>query len=1011
MSLSRTLLLTVFLALAALAAGSALGAEEGTDAQTKRPLSHDDYDAWKRITGDSLSRDGQWVLYSEMPGEGDAELVVKDLESDTEYRHGIGYHARNDFGRSANPEAAFSADSKFVAFLIQPSMEEHKKAKKEKAKDDDKPTATLGLLRLSDGQVETVEKVKSFKMPEEAGGWVAYLMEKEKKKKDEDKDKDKEAEGEEKPEAESKAEPEEKKPEGEKQSEEETKAEEEGEEKKDHAAQRRKKKKEGTRLALRRLEDGSETTFEWATQYRFTDNGQWLMWTTASKKDYENDGLYAIRPGSDEPLALLTGEGNYKRWTMDEEQTRLAFVSDRDTNHWEEPVFKLYGWDLESSEAQLWVAHDTTPGFPEGMAVSDKEGLSFSRDGKLLLVGVAKADLDQEEEAEMEEEASGEEEGEPAEGDEDEEAEDEEEEAKFDLWHWNDPYPQPQQKRLASQYRNETWESVYDIESGSFLKIADEELADVEFADFGHRLFGSSNLPYRQLMAYEGFFRDLYVVDPRSGERSKVAEKVSSMGGLSPHGKYVAWYDDGDYFVRDLASGETRNLTADLGVAFHRLDWDRPNPPGPYGAAGWTDDDHSLLVYDQYDIWELMPDGSGARRITEGVGREKKIAFRYRRLDDDLDTIPLDQPLLLEGTNQDTISSGYFRDSVRGDSPPQELTFGEYNYSLPEKAEESDRLLFTRTSFDEYPDLWTATLDFDAPPRRITDLGSQMDAFKWGSAELRDFYSSDGQPLKGILIKPEDFDPAQEYPLMVYIYETLHPRLHSFRHPGPGTSINPSYYVSNGYVLWMPDIEYGTGYPGKDALKCVLPGIHMLLGEGWVDRDAIGIQGHSWGGYQIAYMITQTDIFAAAEAGAPVSNMTSAYGGIRWGSGMVRQFQYERTQSRLGDTLWDVPMRYINNSPLFFADRIDTPLLILHNDDDGAVPWYQGIELIMAMRRLGKEAYMFNYNKEDHGLRKRVNQEHWTRRMAEFFDHHLKGAPMPEWMEKGLPAWEKDEDK
>jgi len=259
------------------------------------------------------------------------------------------------------------------------------------------------------------------------------------------------------------------------------------------------------------------------------------------------------------------------------------------------------------------------------------------------------------------------------------------------------------------------------------------------------------------------------------------------------------------------------------------------------------------------------------------------------------------------------------------------------------------------------------------------------------------------------LIKPDNFSSEKKYPLMVYIYETLHQGLHRFQDPSPGTTINNPYYVSNGYILWMPDIEYGTGYPGRDALKCVLPGIHMLIREGYIDPKAIGIAGHSWGGYQIAYMVTQTDIFAAAESGAPVSNMVSAYNGIRWGSGMVRQFQYERTQSRLGASLWEVPLRYIENSPIFWADKVQTPILILHNDEDGAVPWYQGIEYIMALRRLKKEAYMFNYIGEGHGIskRKRVNQKDWTQRMAEFFDYHLKGKPAPNWMKEGILAWEK----
>ena len=323
----------------------------------------------------------------------------------------------------------------------------------------------------------------------------------------------------------------------------------------------------------------------------------------------------------------------------------------------------------------------------------------------------------------------------------------------------------------------------------------------------------------------------------------------------------------------------------------------------------------------------------------------------------------------------------------------------------PTKARAADMVMYTQSTFAEYPDIWVSGMDFMG--KKISNLGAQTDDFLWGEAELRNFRSSDGVPLKGILIKPENFDPDRKYPLMVYIYETLHQGLHSFRHPAPGTSVNASYYVSNDYVMWMPDIEYGTGYPGKDALKCVLPGINMLVTEGFIDEDRIGIQGHSWGGYQISYMVTQTNIFAAAEAGAPVSNMTSAYGGIRWASGMVRQFQYEQTQSRLGDSLWEVPLRYVENSPIFWADKIETPLLILHNDEDGAVPWYQGIEFIMALRRLEKPSWMFNYNGEAHGLRQRVNQKDFTVRMQEFFDYYLKDQTPPLWMVEGIKAWEK----
>jgi dipeptidyl aminopeptidase/acylaminoacyl peptidase len=191
----------------------------------------------------------------------------------------------------------------------------------------------------------------------------------------------------------------------------------------------------------------------------------------------------------------------------------------------------------------------------------------------------------------------------------------------------------------------------------------------------------------------------------------------------------------------------------------------------------------------------------------------------------------------------------------------------------------------------------------------------------------------------------------------------------------------------------------------------VLPAISAVVDKGCVDEAAIGIQGHSWGGYQIAYMVTQTTRFKAAAAGAPVSDMVSAYGGIRWGSGLPRQFQYELTQSRIGGTLWEHPMRFIENSPVFMADRVRTPLLMLHNDQDDAVPWYQGIEYFLALRRLGRECYLLNYNGEPHGLRKKAAQRDYTVRMFQFFEHHLKGAPAPEWMTKGVPFTERDREK
>jgi dipeptidyl aminopeptidase/acylaminoacyl peptidase len=262
-----------------------------------------------------------------------------------------------------------------------------------------------------------------------------------------------------------------------------------------------------------------------------------------------------------------------------------------------------------------------------------------------------------------------------------------------------------------------------------------------------------------------------------------------------------------------------------------------------------------------------------------------------------------------------------------------------------------------------------------------------------------------------VLYKPDNFDPAKKYPMIVYIYERLSQNLNRFVDPRPMHTINFSYYVSNGYLVFTPDIVYNIGYPGQSALKCVLAGVDAIVAKGFVDEKNIGIEGHSWGGYQIAYMVTQTTRFKAVEAGAPVADMISAYDGIRWGPGIPRQFQYEKTQSRIGGSLWQYPMRFVENSPIFWADKIQTPMLLLHNDSDDAVPWYQGIEFYLGLRRLGKEVYMFSYNGEPHGIRRRPNQKDFATRMQQFFDYELKGAAKPDWMEKGIPYLERSTSK
>ena len=427
--------------------------------------------------------------------------------------------------------------------------------------------------------------------------------------------------------------------------------------------------------------------------------------------------------------------------------------------------------------------------------------------------------------------------------------------------------------------------------------------------------------------------------------------------------------------------------------------------------AGWTKDGKWALVYDRYDIWAVSPEGAPARKLTDG--RKSELQFRTVRLENDAEDgergIDMSKPLLLRAENLETRESGFYSLAGFG-AQPQELLMGAKNYRTLGKAKDADVIMVTATTFHDQPDIHVTDSSFHTL-KKVTDANPQQKNMLWGSGELIHFRNSDGVVLEAALYKPENFDPSKKYPMMIYLYERLSQNVNTFVRPAPGHSINITYYVSNGYLVLTPDIVYTTGHPGQSALKCVLPAIQAVVDKGFVNRDAIGIQGHSWGGYQTAYMLTQTNVFRAAEAGAPVANMISAYDGIRWGSGLPRQFQYEKTQSRIGGTIWEYPMRFIENSPIFMVDRVTTPLLILQNDADDAVPWYQGLELFLSLRRLGKEVYLFDYNGEPHHINRRPNQKDYTVRLQQFFDHFLKGAPEPEWMSKGIPYIEREQEK
>jgi dipeptidyl aminopeptidase/acylaminoacyl peptidase len=945
-----------------------LGAQAATG---KKALSYDAYDAWWSIQGTSLSRDGQWLAYALTSQGLDGQLVVRNLQSGQEYRH----------PRGTSP--SFTPDGKFVAFTIaQTKAEEEKERLAGRGRRGEggeaggggegaqgrgganaQPRTSAGIMTLATGQVATVERVGNVSLPEESSAWVALHRR---------------AgggggrggrgaaggrggRGGEPP---AQATPAAGQGEGQ-----------------TPGAPRAKRKDNGSDLIVRNLVTGQETPIPLVSDFAWSRDGSWLAYGISSPRA-EEDGAFARRMSDGTILTLHKGKGNYKSLAFDDAGTQLAFLSDQAEYEKEVSPYRAYYWK-PGEQAASELASATTRGMPSGMVVSDQAPPRFSEDGQRLYLGTAPPPPPPAPE------------GAPP-------------PRTVDVWHWQDPLLQPMQRVRAQQERNRNYRAVVHLADKRFVQLATTDFPNVAQGVDSARAVGTSDLPYRREMSWDATYNDVALVDLKTGQRQAVLQHWRGTPTLSPGGRYLLYFDENeaDWFTYRISDGAKVNLTSKLGLNFWREDHDSPSLPPAYGSAGWTRNDGSVILYDKYDVWEVKPDGTGPRMITGGNGRKTQTVFRYRSLDPEERVIPTDKPLLLSANDDKTESSGFYRVAYTGAAAPEKIVMVDKAFGTIVKAKNADRIVFTQARFDEFPDLWVSDTSFK-DMKKVSNANPQQADYLWGKAELMHYINADGKTLRAIIAKPDNFDPSKKYPLMVYIYEELSEGLHSYRAPAPGTSINITRYVSNGYVVLMPDIVYETGYPGESAEKCVIPAVNTVVAQGFIDPKRIGIQGHSWGGYQITHLITRTNMFAAVQAGASVSNMVSAYGGIRWGTGMSRAFQYEKTQSRIGQAPWDAPLQFIENSPIFWVEKVQTPYLSIHNDEDDAVPWYQGIEFFSAMRRLGKEAYMFVYNGELHGLRQRDNQKHWTVHQDEFFDHFLLGKPKPDWMEKGVPYLER----
>ena len=507
-----------------------------------------------------------------------------------------------------------------------------------------------------------------------------------------------------------------------------------------------------------------------------------------------------------------------------------------------------------------------------------------------------------------------------------------------------------------------------------------------------------------------------------TGARSLVARHLVPPVDLSPGGRYALNFQDGHFQVYDLQTGASSDISKAAPTKFTNLENDYPVAQKPaYGIAGWTTNDRSVIVYDAYDLWELFPDGATApRRLTDGAAEE--IRHRYVRLSPQAaggrggrggrgggeasEWIDLDKPVYLSLEGRWTKRTGYAR--LAG-GKTERLVYLDQGVRGLEKAKNADTYVYQAGSWNQSPNLFTAGAELKNPAK-ASDTNPFAAQVAWGKAELIDFKNSHGERLQGALYYPANYQAGKQYPMIVQIYEIMSTQLHNWTAPSERATYNPTVWTQNGYFVYRPDIVFKPRAPGLSALDCVTSGVKKVLESGMIDAKHVGLVGHSWGGYETTFILTQSNLFAAGVAGGPLTNLSSSYGEIYWNSGGPETNHVEVGQERMEVPLYEDPQAYIRNSAVYYADKLAAPLLLSVGDHDGASDWHQDIELYNSARRAGKPVVMLVYEGENHSVAQKANQLDYHRRINSWFDHYLKGSEAPSWIVKGVTVLERERE-
>lgn len=933
---------------------AALGAQQNTsagvapqgsakaDPGAKKVLGLADIARWKRISGTALSPDGKWLTYAYNPNEGDDTLFVKQLDGSKLYTIPGGSGAQ------------MADDSRHIGYFVSPPSGRGGRGaaggrggappggRGEAPAGAPAPARRFELLDLATGERYEVPGAQTFRFSK-GSKFVAIRLNKA------------------------------------------------------NAAA----KQNGADLVLRELSTGLAQNIGNVGAYDFDDAGRMLAYTVDAA-DRVGNGVYVVDLGTSQSKVLSSAAADYDQLTWGDKGDALAaFKGDKKKENRQRDNSLLVWRDVSAAQPRA-IEYDPAKdaSFPKGMVLSEMGGIRWARDGSRVFVGLKEQEPDP---------------ATPAPG--------AEPKANVDVWHWKDPEVQSVQiVRLAQELRA-TLPASFNVASNKLVRISDDVMRSVTTTPDPRYALGRIDTTYRTEVQWGGNKADFYRVSTDNGDRSLIATGITRTMGSSPDGKYFLYLKDKKVVAYNAETGKNTVLGAADKIDFIDATDDHPYEKPAYGVAGWTKDGKSVILNHRFDLYLVPLDGGKATNLTGGVGDAQQIQFRLVRLDraggggrggrggagsaagdDDDAGIDLSKPTLLSAYGEWTKKSGYY--TLIPGAKPAPLIYDEEQIGQAMKASQADKVVFTRQTFSESPDLWVANTSF-ASPAKVTDANPFIGEYAWGSKRLVDFKNSKGQHLQGTLTLPANYEPGKKYPMLVYFYELLSNTHNTF--PMPVYDDRPHFaeYASDGYIVFQPDIVYETGRPGSSALDCVTSGVKKVIDMGIVDPARIGIQGHSWGGYETSYILTHSKMFAAVVTGAPPTNLVSFYDETYPGTGTLQQGIVEVGQVRMGTNPFDNLQLFEDQSAIYHVRDITAPFLILHGTADNAVDWHQGLELYGAARRNGKKVILLSYPGEPHHLARKENQKDFQLRMKQFFDHYLKGTPEPTWMSDGVPQTKK----